>query len=110
MSNKTRKRIWPAALVMSLGIVGLLAAFLVLGANPTVTDAHDGASGSTHCADFPNTIAGNIAHDGADHDCATGPAGNGNGNGNGNGGMMAPPRCRGHLQQHQRQQWPRVAT
>ena len=75
MSNKTRKRIWPAALVMSLGIVGVLAAFLVLAANPVATNAHDGATGAAHCDDFPSDIAGNIAHEisGADHDCDNPP-------------------------------------
>ena len=97
MSNKTRKRIWPAALVMSLGIVGVLAAFLVLGANPAVTDAHDGPSGPTHCNDdYPSKDTGNIAHDftGADHDCDTGPASTPTPTptpGNGNGDMPEPP-------------------
>ena len=30
MSNKTRKHIWPVSLVMSIAIIGTLAAFLVL--------------------------------------------------------------------------------
>ena len=51
MSNKTRKYIWPVALVMSIAVIGLLAAFLVLGSNPAVTDAHGGAQDDTHCAD-----------------------------------------------------------
>ena len=42
MSNKTRKYLWPGVLAMSLGIVGVLAAFLVLTANPGVTGAHGG--------------------------------------------------------------------
>ena len=34
MANKTRKHIWPGSLVMSIAIVGILAAFLVLANNP----------------------------------------------------------------------------
>ena len=41
MSIKTRKHIWPVSLVMSIAIVGALAAFLVLGANPGPTQAQD---------------------------------------------------------------------
>ena len=40
MSNKTRKHLWPVSLVMSIGIIGALAAFLVLSANPGATNAH----------------------------------------------------------------------
>ena len=40
MSNKTRKRIWPGALVLSIAIVGVLAAFLVLANNPGYIMAH----------------------------------------------------------------------
>ena len=40
MSNKTRKRIWPGSLVMSIAIVGVLAAFLVLANNPGSLMAH----------------------------------------------------------------------
>ena len=40
MSNKTRKHLWPVSLVMSIGIIGALAAFLVLGTNPGPTTAH----------------------------------------------------------------------
>ena len=42
MSNKTRKRIWPVSLVMSIAIVGALAAFLVLATNPGASQAHAG--------------------------------------------------------------------
>lgn len=45
MSNKTRKRIWPVSLVMSIAIVGALAAFLVLAANPGASQAHPGDEG-----------------------------------------------------------------
>ena len=34
MSNKTRKHIWPVSLVMSIAIIGVLAAFVVLANNP----------------------------------------------------------------------------
>ena len=34
MSNKTRKHIWPVSLVMSMAIIGALAAFLVLAVAP----------------------------------------------------------------------------
>ena len=40
MTNKTRKHLWPVSLVMSIGIIGALAAFLVLASNPGDTQAH----------------------------------------------------------------------
>ena len=40
MSNKTRKRFSPALLVMSLAVVGVLAAFIALAAQPGDTAAH----------------------------------------------------------------------
>ena len=66
MSNKTRKHIWPISLVMSIAIVGALAAFLVLAANPRDTQAHrGGADHDAACAamtsdarDLHNTLAG----------------------------------------------------
>ena len=66
MSNKTRKHIWPMSLVMSIAIVGALAAFLVLAANPRDTQAHrGGADHDAACADMTsdqrdlhNTLAG----------------------------------------------------
>ncbi len=72
MSNKTRKRLWPASLVMAVAIVGVLAAFLALGTTPANTEAHDGASGPSHCAAIPADLQ--PLHDAlaADHDCATG--------------------------------------
>ena len=39
MIIKTRKHVWPAALVVSLAIVGVLAAFLVLAATPGSSSA-----------------------------------------------------------------------
>ena len=40
MRNKSRKHIWPVPLVMSMAIIGALAAFLVLTNNPGATMAH----------------------------------------------------------------------
>ena len=74
MANKTRKRLWPVSLVMAVAVVGVVAAFLMMASSPTNTQAHDGASGSTHCDDLG--FIGSIAHDedpNNDHDCATGP-------------------------------------
>ena len=34
MSNKTIKHIWPVSLMMSLAIIGVIAAFVVLAAVP----------------------------------------------------------------------------
>ena len=42
MTSKTRKHIWPAALVMSIAIIGVVAAFVVLAASPGSSSAHDG--------------------------------------------------------------------
>ena len=44
MSNKARKHIWPVSLVMSIAIIGALAAFLVLAGNPGPTMAHGGVA------------------------------------------------------------------
>ena len=48
MTNKTRKHIWPGALVMSIAMVGLLAAFVVLVNNPGGVAAHDAADAAAH--------------------------------------------------------------
>ena len=42
MTIKTRKHMWPATLVVSLAIVGALAAFLVLAVTPGSSSAHGG--------------------------------------------------------------------
>ena len=96
MINKTRKHIWPVSLVMSIAIVGALAAFLVLVSNPGNAQAHgEYVEGDDHCP----RIADEIAHDegmGFDHTCDVGPTGdgvdpvtgNGDGNGDGNGNGM----------------------
>ena len=52
MTNKTRKHIWPGALVMSIAMVGLLAAFVVLVNNPGGVAAHDDADHVAACADM----------------------------------------------------------
>ena len=40
MLNKTRKRFSPMLLVMSLAVVGVLAAFIAVAAWPGATEAH----------------------------------------------------------------------
>ena len=98
MNSKTRKHIWPMSLVMSIAIIGALAASLVLTSNPGVTGAHGGDQ-DPHCSTVPADriahdvaaeIAGTTNADGSAHTCdnpGTGTGtGNGNGNGNGNGG------------------------
>ena len=59
MNSKTRKHIWPMSLVMSIAIIGALAASLVLTSNPGVTGAHGGDQ-DPHCSTVP---AERIAHD-----------------------------------------------
>ena len=82
MTNKTRKHLWPVSLVMSIGIIGALAAFLVLASNPGDTQAH-GASdhpsqGWPACADMTdaqraihNGIHENIGSHGTMDPCPT---------------------------------------
>ena len=50
MSNKTRRRIWPVSLVMSIAIIGALAAFVVLAVNPGATNAHEDDDHAAACA------------------------------------------------------------
>ena len=50
MSKKTRRHIWPVSLVMSIAIIGALAAFLVLVANPGATSAHESDDHAAACA------------------------------------------------------------
>ena len=58
MSNKTRKHIWPVSLVMSIAIIGALAAFLVLAAAPGSSSAHGPDDPATHdCSDRQGTQA-----------------------------------------------------
>ena len=61
-----RKHIWPMSLVMSLAIIGALAAFVVLAATPVATQAHSG--GDDHAAAC-DTIS---EEDRADHDALAG--------------------------------------
>ena len=78
MSKKTRKHIWSGAVVMSLAIVGVLAAFIVLSSNPGVTGAH-GGNQDPHCAgmtpaemighDVAAELAGQTNADGSAHTC-----------------------------------------
>ena len=63
MTNKTRKHNWPLSLVMSLGIIGVMAVFVVLANNPGATQAHGGVDDhDAECAGF--TDAQRDAHDG----------------------------------------------
>ena len=85
MTIKTRKHIWSATLVMSIAIVGALAAFLVLATNPGSSSAH---GGTPHDCSTMSAAAQGL------HDAFAGPndpkcidPGNGNGNGVDNGGM-----------------------
>ena len=56
MSNKTRKRFSPTLLVMSLAVVGVLAAFIALAAQPGTSEAHGPddhtSAGLPACADM----------------------------------------------------------
>ena len=58
MRNKSRKRIWSGALVMSFAIVGALVAFAVLAGNPALTDAHSGGAQGSHCTGESDAFAG----------------------------------------------------
>ena len=78
MNSRTRKHIWPMSLVMSIAIIGALAAFLVLTSNPGVTEAHGGDQ-DPHCSTVPveqighdvaAEIAGTTNADGSAHTCA----------------------------------------
>ena len=77
MSNKTRKHIWPVSLVMSIAIIGVLAAFLVLATNPGETQAHgEYVEGEDHCQSLSDEIAHDIGGSAFDHTCTEGPATN----------------------------------
>ena len=56
MSKKTRKHIWPVSLVMSIAIVGALAAFIVLATNPGSSSAHGGTPHD--CSDLSSANQG----------------------------------------------------
>ena len=77
MSNKTKRHIWPVAL-MPLVVAGVLAVVVALsGASPQPAQAHE-------CEDLPGSERARCeslhTRDGVDHDAD----GNGGGNGNGN--------------------------
>ena len=84
MSKKTRRRIWPVSLVMSIAIVGALAAFIVLATNPGGSSAHGGTPHD--CSDLSSAAQG--LHDAFanPNDPKCSDTGNGDGtNGNGDG-------------------------
>ena len=82
MTNKTRKHLWPVSLVMSIAIIGALAAFLVLASNPGDTQAHGAGDHPSQawpaCADMTdaqraihNGIHENIGSHGTMEPCPT---------------------------------------
>ena len=78
MTSKTRKHIWPGALVMSIAIVGFLAAFVVLANNPGAAMAHEDADHAAACEAL--TDAERARHDAAasalgQETCGTGGTG-----------------------------------
>ena len=102
MNSRTRKHIWPMSLVMSIAIIGALAAFLVLTSNPGVTGAHGGDQ-DPHCSTVPaEQVAHNVAAefvgttnaDGSAHTCANPGGATSPGTGTGTG--TAPARHRRH--------------
>ena len=89
MSNKTRKHIWPVAL-MPLVVAGVLAVVVALsGASPQPAQAHD-------CEDLSGQERARCLsvheRDGADHDADGVEPDNGNGNGMGDGSHASAPR------------------
>ena len=92
MSNKTIKHIWPVSLVMSLAIIGVIAAFVVLSAVPRGASADGDAPHS--CAGM--TVAEIAVHNAVDTQLNGGKGqclvpGNGNGNGDGTMSPMSVP-------------------
>ena len=91
MVNKTRKRFSPMLLVMSLAVVGVLAAFIAVAAWPGATEAHgpNDHADLPACADMTTgqqAIHDNVHEEFGQDGCPDGTdPGNGNGNGNGNG-------------------------
>ena len=84
MSNKTRKRFLPVALVMAVAAIGVVAVAIALAGGPRDVQAHGEGLG---CGDTP---ASRAVHDNlqpeAHGDCPEPANGNGNGNGNGDNG------------------------
>ena len=98
MNSRTRKHIWPMSLVMSIAIIGALAAFLVLTSNPGVTGAHGGDQ-DPHCSTVPaEQVAHNVAAefvgttnaDGSAHTCANPGGATSPGTGTGGTGTTTP--------------------
>ena len=89
MSKKTRKHIWPVSLVMSIAIVGALAAFIVLATNPGNSSAHSpgGGAAPNHCTGMSAAAQG--LHDAfaGEDDVKCSDTGTGNGGNGGNGQM-----------------------
>ena len=73
MSNKTRKRLWPASLVMAVAIVGVVAAFLMMASSPTNTQAHDGETGAAHCEGLNQFLQDLHDASAGDHTCDNPP-------------------------------------
>ena len=101
MSKKTRKHIWPVSLVMSIAIVGALAAFIVLATNPGSSSAHGGT---------PHDCSGLSATNQGLHDAFANPGdtkcsdtdGDGDGNGDSTG---VTPAAEGMITSRQQQWW-----
>ena len=94
MSKKTRRHIWPVSLVMSIAIVGALAAFIVLAVGSGITEAHAPADETHAQACAAMSAASQGLHDAfADADAAKcaddmdSDNGNGMDSDNGNGMM-----------------------
>ena len=87
MSNKTIKHIWPVSLVMSLAIIGVIAAFVVLSAVPR---------GASADGDAPHSCAGMTVAQIAVHNAVDTQLNGGKGqclvpgDGDGNGATMMP--------------------
>ncbi len=73
MSNKTRKRLWPASLVMAVAIIGVVAAFLMVASSPTNTQAHDGETGAAHCEGLNEFLQDLHDASAGDHTCDNPP-------------------------------------
>ena len=73
MSNKTRKRLWPASLVMAVAIIGVVAAFLMVASSPSNTQAHDGETGAAHCEGLNDFLQDLHDASAGDHTCDNPP-------------------------------------
>ena len=99
MRNKTRKHIWPGVLVMSIAMVGLLAALVVLVNNPGGAAAHDAADHAADCEKMSDRERATHNQLYPDAPCEEGPVPGGNGDdGNGNGnGTVSPSQANGFV-------------